>query len=96
MLEKGMEETFNSILCLPLLLICELVWVQVCADNWENGIQHQFLQALCNYGGECYWMVVIEFCWARFFRNWDDDGCLPQNWHVRQDGFREEREEHWG
>ena len=57
-LKKGMEQACNSILRHPLLLVCKLVWVQLWAADWENGIQHQFLQALSDYGGECYWSVV--------------------------------------
>ena len=59
-LKKGMEQACNSILRPPLFLVCKLVWVQLWADDWEDGIQHQFLQALSDYGGECYWSVVIS------------------------------------
>lgn len=61
MLEESVKEACNSILCSSFGLVGKLVGIQLWVDDWEDGVQYQFLKAFCYYGGKCYWSVMISW-----------------------------------
>lgn len=60
-LKKEMQQAGYSILCASLSLIGKLEGVQLWVDNWQDGVQQQFLQAFHNFEYEGNRSIVVEF-----------------------------------